>query len=279
MTDKDIQLPRYRPSGAMHLSIVPYTLAAIAVAAVVGVVYGVLMALNPFVIGDIFLVFGLGFAAGVIAQLACRYAHCRNPLTSLMVAVFLGVAALVASYWINYRFDSNTTNASREGTAFTFGQWVDARKEAGWIIKGGQINGPYVTIVWGFEAFFVLALASMIGWQAGKEPYCEQCKTWPKSHKTSVKGHGTEEFWKAAKTGAPLVALNLTEGTCADVSLELDALICDKCHTGFLNVYEERLKASGGKSEKIRKPVTEGILIDQTSCASFLAAPRSTAVA
>jgi hypothetical protein len=275
MIVQDVELPRYRPSGAMHWAIFPVIPAALAVAGVVGVIYGVLAMLNPFIIVSVALVFGLGFVTGLIGQVTCRYAHCRNRLAAMAVAISLGVAAVAASYWINYRFDSRTTGASREGAAFSFGQWVDAKKESGWVIRNGQINGPYVTIVWAFEAFFVLGIASILGWAAGNEPYCEQCKAWPKSHKVRLKSQSAEEFWKRMKEATPFAALSSMKESCADASLELDALICDQCHNGFLNVHEETIKVTDGKSEKVRKPIVHGILIDPRTCDSFLAAGRT----
>src|SRR3954469_7082031 len=185
MSAKDFNLPRYRPSGAVHMSIVPAVLASLLLVGVIGVIYGIVAQINPFVLVDVFLVFGLGFGVGMIGRVTCHYAHCRSRLVCLTVAIVLGLVALGASYWIDYRLDRT---AVAKGAVTTFDQWVEVKKETGWIVKGGQINGPFVFMVWGCEAFFVLALASLLGWQAGEEPYCEQCRAWPKNYRVSLKG-------------------------------------------------------------------------------------------
>src|SRR4051812_30105438 len=101
--DNEIALPRYKPSGAIRLVIIPAALIGLGIAAVVGIIYGVLATLNPFVIVDVFLVGGLGLAVGVLARLTCQYAHCRNRLVSLAIGIALGALALAASYWVDYR--------------------------------------------------------------------------------------------------------------------------------------------------------------------------------
>jgi hypothetical protein len=149
---------------------------------------------------------------------------------------------------------------------------VQARKESGWIVRGGRINGAAVPIVWLFEAFFVLAFASVMGWQAGAEPYCEHCHAWPKHHKLYLKGHNADEFWRAAKAGAPLEVLQASaqvpERT--DVALVLDGLICDKCHNGFLNVDEEIVSTQKGRLRTVRKPLVHGVVLDHQNCETFL---------
>ena len=270
MSAKDLSLPRYRPSGAVRLSIVPATIASLFVAAVIGVIYGIVAQVNPFVLVDVFLVFGLGFGVGVIGRLTCHYAHCRNRLVSLGVASALGLVALAASYWIDFRLDRA---ALANGGTMTFTHWVAAKIETGWIIKGGQINGPFVFIVWGSEAFFVLTLAAMLGWQAGEEPYCEQCRAWPKNYRLALKGRQANEFWNAAKSGTPLAILQLPKVERTDVSLVLDGLICENCHNGFLNVDEETMKTENGKAKTTRTPLVQGIVLDQRNCESFLAVP------
>ena len=154
-----------------------------------------------------------------------------------------------------------------------FGIFHRTKIETGWIIKGGRINGPFVFIVWGFEAFFVLSLASLLGWQAGEEPYCEQCRAWPKNYRIALKGRKADEFWNAARSGAPLEILKLPKVERTDVSLVLDGLICEKCHNGFLNVDEETAKTENGKTRTVRKPLAHGVVLDQKNCESFLALP------
>src|ERR1051325_9433619 len=95
--DNEIALPCYKPSGAIRLVTIPAVLIALAIAAVIGTIYGILTPLNPFVIVDVLLVFGLGLAVGVLARLVCQYAHCRNRLVSLAIGIALGALALAAS--------------------------------------------------------------------------------------------------------------------------------------------------------------------------------------
>jgi hypothetical protein len=270
MVAKDLDLPRYRPSGAVHLTILPAAAAGLVAAAILGIIYGILSKLNPFVIIDVALVFGLGFVVGIVGRFACHYAHCRNRLVALAVTIAFGLVALAASYWIEYRTDAT---ALAKGSAFSFEQWIEMKKQTGWIIKGGLINGPFVFMVWVAEAFFVLAFASLLGWQAGEEPYCEQCRAWPKSHCVHLKGHTADEFWNAARAGTPLAVLQLPKTDRADISLVLDGRVCDKCHNGFLNIDEEKVTTENGKTRTVRKPLVHGVVMDQRNCESFLAAP------
>src|SRR5262245_51496225 len=97
--ESDIALPRYRPSGSTRMAIVPFSMAAIAVAAIVGIIYSFIASFVPFVMLTVFLVFGLGIASGLIARTTCQFAHCRNRMLGLAVGTACGLAALAASYW------------------------------------------------------------------------------------------------------------------------------------------------------------------------------------
>jgi hypothetical protein len=275
----DIPLPRYRPSGSTRLTIVPYSLAALVLAAIGGVIYTFISSFIPFVMLTIFLVFGLGFAVGVIARFTCQFAHCRNRMLGLALGIACGITALASSYWFHYTLDKraliSTLPASDRPVAekgFTFNDWVQFRKQAGWRVKGAQMNGGVVTAVWFFEALFVLAFACMLGWQGAAEPYCEQCRAWPTSHLFKIAGHDAEEFLAAARNGSPLAPLQFPKSDRADVSLVFENHICKTCGSGFLDVKEESITTKDGKQQTTLKPIVAAILLDKTSCDKFLAA-------
>src|ERR1043166_6943720 len=108
MVAKDLDLPRYRPSGATRLTIVPAALIASAVAFVIGIVYGVVSSFIPLVFLSVFLVFGLGLVMGVVARVTCQYAHCRNRMVGFVIGAAVGMVALAGSYWIDFTLDKRT---------------------------------------------------------------------------------------------------------------------------------------------------------------------------
>lgn len=281
----DVALPRYRPSGSTRMTIVPFSLAALAAAAIAGVIYTFISSFVPFVILTVLLVGGLGFVVGMIARFTCQFAHCRSRMLGLAVGTACGLTALASSYWCHYRLDRHAlitslpaAESAAVSQAFTFNDWIELRKQAGWRVKGNQINGGWVVgTVWAFEAFFVLALACSMGWQGGAEPYCEQCRAWPTSHFLTVKGHNAEEFFANARNGSPLAALQFPKSDLTDVSLVFENHICKTCGSGFLDVKEESIKTKDGKQQTTLKPLVEAILLDKASCDKFLSARNAPA--
>jgi hypothetical protein len=275
----ELALPRYRPSGSTRLTIVPFSLAALAAAALVGIIYTFVASFIPLVMVTIFLVFGLGFAVGCIARFTCQLAHCRNRMLGLTLGIVCACAAVIASYWCHFALDKRNllthVPANQRAIvekAFTFNAWVDLRKEVGWRVKGNQLNGAAVTGVWIFEALFVFIFATVLGWLSAAEPYCEQCRAWPKAHKLSLRGRDAQEFFITARSGAPLGALQLPRSDRPDVALLFENRICETCGNGFLDVHEESVTLKDNKPQTTKRPIASSILLDKPACDKFLAA-------
>lgn len=278
----ELALPRYRPSGSTRMTIVPFAVAAVAASALLGVIYSFVASFIPFVMLTFLLVFGVAFGVGAIARITCQYAHCRNRMLGLTLGAVCGLAALGASYWFNYTTGkrellANVPAAERAvlDKVLTFGEWLEFRKESGWQVKGTQLTGGMVTTIWALEAICVLAFGCALGWQAGNEPYCEQCRAWPKIHSLSIKGHTGEEFVASARAGTPLAALQFPKSDRADVSLKFENHICQSCGNGFLDVEEEVVTLKEGKEQTTKKPIIKSVLLDKPSCDQYLAARQA----
>lgn len=175
-------LPTYKPSGKYSMSFLTMLPAAMAAAAVLGVVYQLGIHYIGYVKINALLWIGCGFVAGWIAAYAMRLAKCRNRMIAAAAGLVIGVCPVVAGhvteYWVLTRNAGFTVPVSR---------YVEVRVAEGWTIGSRSssasksrpdISGAGVWAMWGIEALGIIGTAAFFAASRVAKPFCEACEAW-----------------------------------------------------------------------------------------------------
>ncbi len=251
MAQTTTTLPRYQPSGFIRPTAVALFLAATVCAALVAWPYQLLVRWIPVIqlqwLGTVAFGAGLGFAAAW----AIKTGHCRNMLLGVALALPLGLMAVAASHYWNWK---------QSAPDIEFKDFIDARVEGGWNVShnGGSSsnsNGVIVWLVWAAEALTILGFVMAGAWKAVSAPYCERCNQWGSERKMVLRGLKRSDADPLLQAGDLDGVIGLTPPPDANVSVALlmTATTCPSCKdTGFLTVEEKQViaKKKGKPQEK-----------------------------
>ena len=196
------QLSSYRPSGAAPVAGVVMTLiAGIAAGVVMGAVYAFINHHNPIIYLNILLVFGFGWALGLVVAKGVSVFHIRNRVVAAVAGVIIFGVAYVA-HWCVYiptvliDFDRNTSSFDVRlilETAVMFArypmyilEWILRINESGvWSVTmpgsrtgGIEVSGLVLALVWLAEAVIIGYFAVKMPWEQAGEPYSERRQKW-----------------------------------------------------------------------------------------------------
>jgi len=176
-------------------------IAGIAAGVVMGAVYAFINHHNPIIYLNILLVFGFGWALGLVVAKGVSVFHIRNRVVAAVAGVIIfGVA--YAAHWCVYiptvliDFDRNTSSFDVRlilETAVMFArypmyilEWILRINESGvWSVTmpgsrtgGIEISGLVLALVWLAEAVIIGYFAVKMPWEQAGEPYSERRQKW-----------------------------------------------------------------------------------------------------
>lgn len=261
----------YRHSGkAPLLGLILLVLTGCIGVPILGLIYGVLMRIIPFIYINAFIVFGYVFAIGSALGYVAKYGKIRNMFVLGVVAFFIGLLAEYSG-WIGW-----LTVMAKDPTFLIefFLPWdvlyfiTLVAKEGAWTISGTTPTGGILYVIWLLEAIAVVGGITYITVNdLSKVPYCEESDRWadkrtqigafnPISNIAQFKQsihHGNLSVFNGLKPSPPqerhFTTLSLYE--------------CDHCKNFFvLNVEDVTLVTNNkGKTEAKVKPVISNLMI------------------
>jgi hypothetical protein len=227
----------YRHSGRSGALGVPSaTVAGLAAALVLGVVYTYAINWIPFIYVNFFATLGLGFAVGVAVGIGGQLGKIRNTKICAVIGFLCGLAAL----YIAWAFDPLARIGRDEGIIAwditTIFSWMKIGYDEGfWSLGGaGAVSGIFVAIVWVIEAAMIVGLSTLMALvYAEDDPFCEDCNAWTEKEATVATlwpAEDDEKSLPALLEGdlTALTTLGRVQGS-KYPRLELDLSTCPKC--------------------------------------------------
>ena len=172
----------YRHSGKAPITgLILIGLAGFIAVPILGLIYGVLIRVIPFIYINAFLVIGYTFAVGFILSNAAKYGKVRNMYLVGLAAFFFGVLADYVG-WVAWL-------ATIVGDPFFlvefFFPWdilyfiTVIAEEGAWTLSGTTPTGMFLYIVWLIEACIVIGGSVYVTLDAlAKVPFCEESNAW-----------------------------------------------------------------------------------------------------
>lgn len=254
---------------------------------ILGLLYGALMRLIPFVYISVFIVVGYVFVVGAILNYVAMYAKIRNVIVLGLVAFFLGI---LADYfgWIGWL----TMTAKDPRFLLEFLLPFDVlyiisilAKEGVWTISGITPTGGMLYFIWLLEAAIVIGGVTYVTvGDLAKIPFCEDSNQW--ANKRTQIGAFTPipnitQFKEAVQQGN-LTVFNTLKLSPPDDRHYITLVLyeCDHCKNFFVLKVEDvtLVTNSKGRIEAKTKPILSNLILTPFQLASLrkLAEPDTT---
>lgn len=253
---------------------------------ILGLLYGVLMRVIPFIYINGFLVLGYVFVVGSILAYIAKYGKIRNMILLGLTAFFIGLLADYAG-WVGWL----TVMAGSPLFLIEFFLPTDiiyfitqVAKEGAWTISGTTPTGGILYFLWFLEAFAVVGgIVYVTVTDLAKTPFCEDSDRW--ADKRTQIGAFTpisnmSQFRQEIKQGNLSAFNSLKPSRPEDRHFTTLVLYeCEHCRNFFvLNVEDVRLVTnSKGKTEAKVKRVLSNLMLTPFQLAGLkrLAPPES----
>ena len=181
----------YRPSGIFPLTGVAMMLGGGAVvAAVVSIIYALLIFYNPFIYINFVGAMFLGGAAGGAAMYAGKFGKVRNPTVYLFAGIALGVFATYLS-WVWYIWVLTDYEAFLFSPAAILMLLQEIASDGMWSLSSWTPTGLALYAFWLVEAGIIIYFSAFLA--VGLDtPFCEACGEWTKEEENVVVLENTE---------------------------------------------------------------------------------------
>jgi hypothetical protein len=172
----------YRHSGkAPILGLILIGLAGFIAVPILGLIYGVLIRVIPFIYINFFIVVGYAFAVGFVLSSVAKYGKVRNMVLLGLAAFFFGVLADYVG-WVSWL----AVVAGDPTFLIEFFFPMDIlyfitviAEEGAWTISGATPTGGFLYFIWFIEACMVIGGSTYLTVTSLSEtPFCEDSDAW-----------------------------------------------------------------------------------------------------
>lgn len=248
---------RYSPSGAVPIIGGLTTIAgSLTAAALVAVVYALIIRWVPFIYLNFLATLGFAFAIGLSVTMLSTMGKIRSPL--FVRAIWL--LTLLFGYYVYWAATIWALGGWQLGLAvfdpfaiLGFGQLLF--EEGSWSLRGGDnVTGWFLVAFWVIE-FGILGYVSYLTAIANiDQPFCEMCNEWTETEKgvALYQATGQEAEWDHVRRGefhallqVPLLSASLNE------YIRMDVNACPKCpNSNFLCIQQVKITVDKDGDEK-----------------------------
>jgi hypothetical protein len=277
----------YRHSGkAPILGLILIGLAGFIAVPILGLLYGVLIRVIPFIYINVFIVLGYAYAVGFVLSSVAKYGKVRNMFLLGLAGFFFGALADYVG-WVSW------LAVLMGDPSFLIGFFFPAdvlyiitmvAEEGAWSIKGTTPTGGFLYFIWFIEACTVIGGSTYLTVTAlSKTPFCEDSDAWAdkKSQIGAFAPLTNPAQFKRAITQGNFSAFNELKPSRPEEMrfTTLELFECVQCRNFFvLNVDDVTVTIDNkGKANTKTKSVLSNLLITPHQLASLkrLAEPPS----
>jgi len=160
--------------------------------------YTALLGWIPWIYLNLLVLLGFAGLVGIGAYMAAQLGKNRNAILGAVAGLAIGVVGAGGSHYFAYSsaLDDVVEELAQIGEIeqsrdelraelekeLGFGDFIDARVEAGWSIgrssSSGNFTGFFVWLIWAIEALAILAAGVIGGYLSSRSPFCEPCSQW-----------------------------------------------------------------------------------------------------
>lgn len=269
----------YRHSGkAPILGLLLIGIAGFVAVPILGLIYGVLIRVIPFIYINAFIVLGYAFAVGFVLSKVAIFGKVRNMILLGLAGFFFG---LLAEYvgWVSWL-------AVIVGDPFFLIEFFYPgdiiylitliAEEGAWNISGATPTGAFLYIIWFIEACVVIGGSTYITvTSVSKTPFCEESNAWA-DKKSQIGAFATlqnkAQFKQAISLGNFSAFNELKLAKDEDMQFTtLELYECEHCRNFFVvNVDEVTVKFDNkGRASTQSKPIVSNLLVTPTQLSAL----------
>ena len=234
---------RYTPSGVVPIGGALLTIVGSLIpAAILAVVYALIVHWVPFVYLNFLATMGFGFAMGICVTVLSSMGKIRSPL----FVRFAWLLTLAFGYYVYWGASIWAHGAWRAGllvfdpgAVISFGSILF--EEGSWgFVKDAPVTGWLLVGFWLFEFVIIAGISYITAVANIDQPFCETCNEWTETEKGVALYHatGAEPEWEQVRGGefhvltqVPLLSASLGE------YVRMDVNACPKCTgSNFLSI-------------------------------------------
>lgn len=252
------------------------TLPVLAIVAVLGYIYAVLILFIPFIYVNVLMTVGYGILAAYLAEAALWYGKCRSETHALIFASFIALFAIYVQWavWLQIIgfFGEEVSFVERLDVVVYYlthpvVMWEDMKSiaEVGvWGFGENLVNGTMLWIVWILEALIILGVIVFRTGENVDSPFCETSNQWakiiPLVPLTRVEEPKNFITQLAQKKYEPLQVLQAGD----DMKRHTHAMIyhCEGHNIYYMSVNDRMVIMSSKKIKNIDTPLIEYMQID-----------------
>lgn len=243
-------------------------LAAGLAAPALGVVYGYLVAFNPFIYVNFIATLACAGGIGVLVGKAAKLGKVRNLKLGLLFGLLGGLAFECSQWWATLDYYGLEPVMSQPTQLWAMVQAL-AEFEP-WGIGDSSPSAWGFLGIWGIEAAMIVGGASLVGWVGASDPFCEKCNVWAEPDQV-VKPldfvSDAERFQERVKRGDLSVLTELERIEAAGRFCAIELLCCPQCRE--LRVAKvKNVELSQDKDGDLKEDetiVVEDVLLDSAS--------------
>lgn len=162
---------RFNPAGLVMM-----LATGLVVGPLLGVVYGFVVAVNPFVyINFLATLFG-GALTGMTVGKMAKPGKVRSLGACAFAGAVAGVGFQYTQWWATLEFYDMGVALTRP-----MAMWTSIGELAGygpWSLMGIELGNTGFTVLWSIEGFVLMGAPVLLAMAEGSTPYCERCNTW-----------------------------------------------------------------------------------------------------
>ncbi len=236
------------------------------VGAPIGLLYGYLSAINPFVYLGVLGAIAFGVLLGVAAAFGARQGNVRSLPLAAVGATGVAAVALYAAWitWFHAKTDAWLTTPDDLALGF------ELVLEAGaWSVFTVTPTGDALASVWALEALIATGAAAAAAYgDMERRGYCEACARWTQDAPTVAFAHVAAGRVRALARAGDLRALAARGPAPADAVERTEVVLsrcegCEELHLASVTLVELERSRDGGKDTVTRTEALPLSVIDE----------------
>ncbi len=162
---------RFNPAGVVLM-----IAAALVVGPLLGVVYGYVVAFNPFIYINFLATLFAGGIAGMLVGKMSRPGKVRSLGVCAVAGVVAGIGFQYTQWWATLHYYGAEVAIDQPAAIWSFiGELAELEP---WTLMGISLGSTGFMILWAIEGLILMVAPVTLACAEGSTPYCERCDTW-----------------------------------------------------------------------------------------------------
>jgi len=162
---------KFSPAGLVMM-----LAAALVVGPILGLVYGYVVAFNPFVYVNFLATIVAGGLTGMAVGKMAKPGRVRNVGVCAFAGLVAGLGFQYTQWWATLDYYEAEAALTQPLLIWTYiGELAELEP---WTLMGGSLGATGFKVLWAIEGVIVVVAPVIVAMAEGSTPYCERCDTW-----------------------------------------------------------------------------------------------------